>query len=295
LFGTLDMPTPSQLPDALRPFASFQAVFAREPSFDVALSVLANTLREIHGVDFVENNGDTKHNAVASSRTGFHDSWLSIMIATTVIFWLTGRLSIYLGTVEVSDRDINALALLIGAKFYLLTAVLGLTPYLSYWLISVLRARSRLPTRNTTGILSIATLTCGITITGLFLILSCIPGWRLRPLWIFPEDPDLLDYSLLALSMLCIVLLSSLILFEPSIRKLQGKIRERLLFGLNIAALIVLLAESWLLASLILSFPFPRPPLPQPDYIAWLGYFLLLPTLSVIYAYGLAIRQATTL
>lgn len=287
LFGALDMPLPHQLPAEIQAFSGFQAVFAREPSFDVAMEVLAKTISTTLGTDFIDApQGQTSTDAEArtENRLGGH-RW-SLMIFLLFLTWLCGRLSISIGNLVIPERDLDVMACWMGLKYLLLTTLLGLTPYVAYWLVAVLRARARLPIRNIAGVIGILNVSGTLIGAGMFLLLSSIPGWRLLPMFIFPKEPTLWHYFFLALGLLTIALSASTVIFlEPKVRRMEGQIREALLVGLNWLAGIVFIALAWLMASLLNSFP-PDPTGTSKDQIAWLGYFCLVPTLSLIYAYG---------
>ena len=48
LFGSIDMPDRTKLPEEMREFAGYQAVFAREPAFDAAMGVLIKSIAAEH-------------------------------------------------------------------------------------------------------------------------------------------------------------------------------------------------------------------------------------------------------
>ncbi len=282
LIGSLDMPLAAQLPRDIQAFAEYQAVFAREPSFDVAMEVMVQAMQAAHGIETMGNASDAE---VAQEPFGHAE----ILRASLVFFagllaaCVVGRLIIFVGRFDVLDENLMVASLWMGLKYLLLTALIGLAPYTSYWLVAVLRARARLPVRNVAGLIGVFNTTGSVIASGIFLMLSSIPGWRLRPLFIFPSNPSLWHYFGLAVGLFFVVIVASaVVLLEPKIRRLRSAWRDVMLNVFNWLGGLLALTVVWLLASLFSSFPSQE----KIDEIAWLGYFSLTPTLLVIYAYG---------
>jgi len=165
----------------------------------------------------------------------------------------------------------------------LCTLLLGLGPYVSYYLVAVLRARSLLPIHKFSGWLAVLNV-CGVLVAGgLFLLMSTIPDWRLKPQWGFPQQPTPMHYGLLALGLLSIASLAvGIAVWEPRVRTMEGLHRTLGAFSVNSAGIALATLVAGFAFSLARSFP----PLDGIDRIALLGYLLLCPTLSLLYFFG---------
>ena len=281
LFGAVDMPSAAQLPEPIKAFAKSQAIFAREPAFDTALAVLANALRTEHGLGQARVGfGATTTPEAGGLSLG---QGLALAAASMLGVWFIGSLISLLGALPDDAQRPLQLDFWRGAHYVLTTMLLGLGPYVSYWLVAVMRARARVPIRNFSGLLAAINLGGALVLGGFFLLLSTIPGWRLQPVVLFPATPSLLDYALLALVLLLPGLASvSMAVWEPRVRTLGDRRRAAGILVVNIVGAVVALLELLFAASLLNSTPASD----GVDPVAGLGYVLLCPTLSVLYAYG---------
>jgi hypothetical protein len=280
LVGRTDMPDPQALPEPIRDFALSQAVFAREPAFDSGLAVLVRALAVAHKrLDAVAPQpGDAAVSAKALWQQALLPAGLTLAAA-----WLCGRLVLWLqAPAEAAAAPFEA-ALWEGARYGLATALWGLAPYLSYWLVAVMRARASLPMHGFVGLLSAFNLCVVMVFGGSFLLLSTVAGWRLAPLWVFPARPTLGHYALLAVLLLVPALAAVFTAVqEPLARKLEQPERGRRMKALHAVGGGVTVYALWLAASLMASTRLSL----GADPIAVLGYFMLCPTLSLLYVFG---------
>jgi hypothetical protein len=289
LFGGVDMPTAAQLPDPIKDFAKRQAIFAREPAFDTAMNVLTETLRAEYGL--VAASAERKDAAAAGPaavvQVALQGFALALVGAATA--WFIGALISMLADLPEPETRQLQLDFWVGARYLLLTMVLGLGPYAAYWLVAVLRARARLPIRNLSGLLAAFNVGGALVFGGVFLLLSTLPGWRLRPLIGFPESPGLGDYAVLALVMLAVVVATVVVaVWEPMVRTLEAARRSVGIGVLNAVGAAVALMQVLFGLSLAASLPYSE----DIDPVALLGYVMLCPTLSLLYAYGWKYGQA---
>lgn len=247
LIGALDMPAAAQLPEPIKALASYQATFAREPAFDAALAVLADALRSSHGLGAAVESSPQGAGAAAArsapvSVVATLASGVAFVLAVCVAAWACGAAISMQAGLPSHPQHGAVLDAWRGLRYLLLTLLLGLGPYAAYWLVSMLRARFRLPIRNASGWLAVFNVGAALVCGGAFLVLSTQPGWRFRPALGFPEQPSLLHYGLLAVAGCA------------------------LLFGYSL----------W----------HSQPAAAPVDPVAQLGYLLLCPTASLLYAYG---------
>lgn len=284
LFGKLDMPTSEQLPLEIQNLPQFQAVFAREPAFDVGMEVLVKGIRNTFGVDYQLT---TSENQPSYTNRGI--SGLPLLYWTCILIfgsWFCGQIEMKLNPQTPPMTDVHFYATWLGFKYVLITSILGLCPYLSFWIVSILRARVSLPTRSIAAFLNMLNVGGACISSTLFLLCSSIPGWRLSPhlpASIFPSRPSLWHYFGLAVALLLVVLVAAVVvLIEPQARRLKGRMRDITLVALNWGSMFVFGSLLWFIGSLVISFPVGVASV-EVDQIAWLGYFSLVPTLSIIY------------
>jgi hypothetical protein len=171
-----------------------------------------------------------------------------------------------------------------AAQYVLATLVLGVGPFLAYWIVSELRIRAALPAFNAMGALTVANMTGILLSGGLFLLLSTLPGWRLDP-WlpdaVFPPQPGAVHYVALSLWLLAIALGAVLLaLAEPAARRLHDQQRARRLWLIQLMGVILLLSVAWFAVSLGVSLRLP----PGQDTVPVVGYLMLCPVLSLLLA-----------
>jgi multisubunit Na+/H+ antiporter MnhC subunit len=172
-----------------------------------------------------------------------------------------------------------------GAQFVLATALLGLTPYLSYWLVSEVRVRAGLPPLNRQGAISMLGVMVMLLAGCGFLLLSTVRGWELNPLLpqaLFPErGAGPIRYVLLAVTLMVIAAAAlALALWEPRLRAATAERRERDLRRFDMLCALQLTSALWFVVSLFSSLP----PLPQALVVPVVGYMLLCPVVSLLLA-----------
>ena len=295
LFGQLDMPDAARLPEAMRAFASYQAVFAREPAFDAAMSVLIKSIAVQH--DWVDPPPALPPAAAAAAATPGHAqpgplAWAAAALATAALAWLllwwAGRLILWLADAGSAPLRPAESAFWHGARYTLATLLGGLGPYLAYRLVAELRARARLPIYNLHGMLSVVNLAGLLVSGGTFLLLSTLPGWRLQPLLVFPAQPGPLHYALLALGLLAIVVAAvAVAVWEPQVRQWPPARRSAGMLAINATSVVLGVCGLWFFASLAHSLP----ALGAMDPVPVVGYLMLCPALSLLVA-GWAHGQA---
>lgn len=279
IFGALDMPDASKLPESIRGFAGFQAVFAREPAFDAAMALLIKSIALEH--DWVETGAPLRGNGALALEPLRVAVGAALALAGAFALWWMGRLLLWLADPSGAPLEPTEAAFWHGLRYAACTVLWGLGPYLSYWLVAELRARARLPIFNLHGLLTLCNV-AGILISGgTFLLLSTLPGWRLRPLGVFPAQPTALHYVLLALGLLVIVVAAVVVaIWEPRVRTLETARRVigmRLI--LSVSAVLVA-CGLWIAASIGNSLP----PLDGRDPVPFVGYAMLCPALSLLLA-----------
>ncbi|HEX6704508.1 MAG TPA: toll/interleukin-1 receptor domain-containing protein [Albitalea sp.] len=281
LFGRGDMPSGADLPEPIRPFAKIQAVFAREPAFDSAMVALGNAIRVQHGLDEKAPVPAPAPAATPLTRIALNAFAVTLLLVATT--WFIGSLIGMLGQLPTAEDRVLELPFWRGARYVLSTLLLGLGPYVSYYLVAVLRARMRLPGFTLSSLLTVLNV-CGVLLTGgVYLLMSTIPGWRLRPLFVLTGHPTLLQYTgLAAVLLLIVVAVVAIAVWEPKVRTLEDLSRTFGIltlnsFGLTLGGLIL-----WFAVSLMQS----SPPMGSGDPVALLGYGLLCPTLSLLYFHG---------
>ena len=283
VFGRIDMPDPARLPESIRGLTRYQAVFAREPAFDAAIGEMIKAVAVNHDAPAPPPAPatalDGQRERPAAARLAALLSAMLMSGAVLALLWWAGRqingLSDPLGGTSQAAES----ALWHGLRFGLSTALWGIGPYLAYWLVAQLRARARLPIFNTHGLLMVLNLS-GILVTGgSFLLLSTLPGWQLRPLGIFPAEPQAWHFALLALGLLVIVLVALATAFaEPMVRKLTGARRDWGMRAVNASSVAVAGCGAWFAASILHSLP----DLGSADPVPVVGYLMLCPSLSLL-------------
>ena len=283
--GPRDMPPAERLPASIRTLARHNAVFAPPQYFDTAMDALSQAVASQHGWAAPE--------AAAPAAAAAPSPWLrsgpALLLAAIVGFiglglglWIAGRALAWL---LPADTAWPAEAVLWhGARYALATALLGLGPYLAYWVVAELRARAWLPIYNFQGLLTALNMGGILLCGGVFLLLSTLPGWRMRPLLpalLFPAQPGALHYVLLALLLLAIALGAvGLALLEPRARRGRREGRAAGLHTINSLGVLLLMAVLWFAASLAHSLPLP----PGQDRVPVIGYLMLCPALSLLMA-----------
>jgi hypothetical protein len=283
VFGASDMPEALQLPQAIRQFAAYQAVFAREPAFDAAMDVLIKSLAADHSWVDSAAPGTAAVSADGALRRSLERTawWTMITLLAPAGLWWIGRVILWLGAPDASPVQSAESAFWHGVLYALSTALLGLGPYLAYWVVVELRARARLPIFNVAGVLALLNLAVVLVSGGTFLLLSTLPGWRLQPLLILPAHPAPGFYVALAIGLLAIVLLAlAVVVGEPRMRGLTGGRRAWGMRVLHGGALLVTVCALWFAASLVHSVP----ALGALDPVPVIGYMMLCPALSLFVA-----------
>ncbi len=151
LFGARDMPGAEQLPESIKGFAKRQAIFAREPAFDTAMVVLGNALRSDHRLGPAPAGRDRRLPLLGTLSP---PQALALASISAVAVWFIGSSISLLAALPGHDTSPLQLEFWRAAKYLLLTTLIGLGPYASYWLVAVPRARARLPIRDFGGLLS---------------------------------------------------------------------------------------------------------------------------------------------
>ena len=294
LFGATDMPDASKLPAAIRTFAGYQAVFAREPAFDAAIAVLVKSVADDH--DWVDPSAAASRPAdsTAPQPVARGLALPALGLGAVLALWWAGRLILWLADASTAPERPTESAFWHGARYGLATALWGLGPYLTYWLVAELRARARLPIFNLHGLLTVANVAAILVSGGTFLLLSTLPGWQLRPLWVFPDVPQPWHFAVLALGLLVIVVAAlAVAVWEPRVRARELVSRERGMRLIHMTSAAQIVCGLWFAASLAHSLP----PLGAMDPVPIVGYVMLCPALSLLVAgwqYGqarLGLRQ----
>jgi hypothetical protein len=283
LIGALDMPEAGKLPVPIRGFTSYQAVFAREPAFDAAMTVLIKSIADEHG--WTE---PAPHPAVAAAQAAASGGpvlrsanllWLALAVPAAL--WFTGRLILWLADPAAARAPPVEAAFWTGTHYALATALWGLGPYLAYRAVFELRARARLPIRNLHGLLSVGNLAMALVLGGSFLLLSARRGWALELQGLLPDAPGPLHYAAQGVVLLVIVFAAmATALLEPRARRLQGRQRVWAMHAINANGVVVMLCGLWFAASLALSLP----PLLLTHTVPVVGYLMLCPALSILVA-----------
>lgn len=304
LFGAIDMPDASKLPEAISRLPSFQAVFAREPAFDAAVAELIKSIAEQHGDLAVLSpsvhatapaaiTGTSALQAAATAGRSATAAWPGLLLApplALLAIWGTGRVLLWLSDPSTAALRSPESAFWHGLRYGLATLLWGLGPYLAWWMVAQLRARARLPIYNLHGMLSAANVAGIMVAGGSFLLLSTLPDWVLRPLWLFPSQPEAWHYIALALLLLLIVVAAVLVaIWEPHVRTLEATPRAVYMRLINGVSAMVATFGLWFAASLATSLPGLHGTSPVPV----VGYLMLCPTLSLLaagWAYGRTLR-----
>lgn len=280
IIGRLDMPDRHNLPESIRGFAAAQAVYAREPAFDAAMSVLAGTIAARHG--WIEPPAGT--GVTARGGGEWVTQGIALLMAALLLTWLIGWLVNWLATGSAGSS--GAQVLWLGALTVLLTLLWGLGPYLLYRSVAEVRARVQLPVLSPHGLITMVNATLALLAGGSFLLLSTRAEFVLRLPGLLPLEPGAIHYALQGLVLLAIVFASvAVAMLEPVIRRWDAGPRRRGLAVLMGVALVVLAAELWLVQALVMSVPGLRnlPTVPM------VGYFMLAPALSgLVLAWDLA-------
>ena len=274
IIGRLDMPDGHTLPESIRGFAAAQAVYAREPAFDAAMSVLAGTIAARHG--WIEPASDPS----AGTPAGWGGTVARGLVLLLAALLITGLVGGWVSWLTSGLAGTGAAAVLwSGALTLLLTLLWGLGPYLLYRSVAEVRARAQLPVLSPHGLITMVNATLALLAGGSFLLLSTRADFVLRLPGLLPEEPGAIHFALQGVVLLAIVFASvAVAMLEPVIRRWRARARRRGLAVLMGAALAVLAAELWLVQALVLSVPTLRslPPVPM------VGYFMLAPALSVL-------------
>ena len=169
LFGARDMPGAEQLPESIKGFAKRQAIFAREPAFDTAMVVLGNALRSDHRLGPAPAGRDRRLPLLGTLSP---PQALALASISAVALWFIGSSIPLLAALPGHDTSPLQLEFWRAAKYLLLTTLIGLGPYASYWLVAVPRARARLPIRDFGGLLSAFNIGAALVLGGSFLLLA---------------------------------------------------------------------------------------------------------------------------
>ena len=281
LIGRIDMPDPAKLPESIRGLARYQAVFAREPAFDAAIGELVKAVAVNHDAPALLPAPVTAVDGDREPAAG-PGALLSALLMSGVVLallWWAGRLILWMSDPVGGTSRPSESALWHGLRFGLSTALWGIGPYLAYWLVAQLRARARLPIFNTHGLLTVFNLAGILVSGGSFLLLSTLPGWQLRPLGIFPAEPQAQHFALLALGLLAIVMVAVGTAFaEPMVRTMTGARRDWGMRAVNTSSAAVAGCGLWFAASILHSLP----GLGANDPVPVVGYLMLCPSISLL-------------
>jgi TIR domain len=245
VLGSGDMPARQRLPEKLQALTGAQAVFAPATSFSAAMDSLATALVRRLGVD-------PDQQAQADDGRALLRRWADVLqwavlwmlqagLAGQVLAWRCADLGPWPAVRQAWT----------GAQFVLATALLGLTPYLLYWLVSEVRVRAGLPPLNRQGAIGMLGVMVMLLAGCGFLLLSTVRRWELNPLLpqaLFPErGAGPVRYVLLAVTLMAIAAAAlALALWEPRLRAATAERRERDLRRFD------LLCALWLLGTLAL-------------------------------------------
>lgn len=284
LFGTIDMPHESRLPAPIRRFARYQAVFAREPAFDTAVGTMIKSIADDHGFVGGPPPDVARNDVPPGRRSGLLALLASALVVATVV-WGIGRLILWLALGDAAQARPAESAFWHGLRYVLATAVWGLGPYLAYRQVADLRARARLPIRNAHGMLAMLNVAGVLVLGGTFLLLSTVHGWRLKPLWIFPDQPAGHHYALLAAGMMTMVAVAVIVaVLEPRIRALSTSARAWGMGGVTVVGYVLVAFVAWLAASLVASLPDRVFDLADTELVAMIGFPVLCLALSPLMA-----------
>lgn len=277
VLGAGDMPAPQRLPPKLHALTSAQAVFAPATSFSAAMDCLATALVKRLGVD---PNQEAKADDWRALLRRWADA-LQWALLWTLLAGLAGEVLAW----RVADLGPWPAARRVwtGAQFVLATALLGLTPYLSYWVVSEVRVRAGLPPLNRQGAISMLGVMVMLLAGCGFLLLSTVRGWELNPLLpeaLFPErGAGPVRYMLLAATLMVIAAAAlALALWEPRLRAATAEQGDRDLWRFDLLCALQLVCALWFVVSLFSSLP----TLPQALVVPVVGYMLLCPVFSLL-------------
>ena len=293
LFGAIDMPDDSELPPEIRALAGVQAVFAREPAFDTAIGMMIRSIADDHG--FVETPPPpvAPGGLLGAASGPLLPVLLLTALAGVLAVWGAGRVILWLAIGEAAATRPPESAFWHGLRYALATSVWGLGPYLAYWQVAELRARARLPIRNLHGVLSVANGAGVLVLGGTFLLLSTVHGWRLEPLWVFPSEPRVQHYALLAAGMLGMAALAAgFTVWEPRVRAMPPRQRAWGMRVINGVSMLLAAFMTWFAASLVASLPTRVFALSQAELVPMVGYPALCLALSPLVA-GYAYARST--
>lgn len=294
--GPRDMPPATRLPETIAALGRHNAVFAPPQYFDTAMEALIKAITAQHG--WTEPSAAEGARAArqpgAPVAGGLPDGLAGLPggLPALVLLAGLGGLGLWaLGRALVWLWDPGAAAAVEaafwhGARYALATALLGMGPYLAYWVVAELRARAWLPIYNVQGIVTALNM-AGILVCGtVFLLLSTLPGWRLKPLvpeWIFPDAAGVIHYVALSLALLTFAVGAvAVALLEPRARRDNREGRPNALRAVNGLSLLLGLAVLWFAASLAHSAPLP----PAQDRVPVIGYLMLCPVMSMLMGAG---------
>jgi len=275
IIGRLDMPDANDLPLEIRDFSRSQAVFAREPAFDAAMAVLADTIAAKHG--WIAPAA-AAHKPASPADALRPLAGVAVLGGLAVLgLWLLGRLIQWLSTGAAGAAVEPAFWL--GAHYALLTLLWGLGPYLVYRAVAELRARARLPVHNLLGALTMLNLGLALLAGGSFLLLSTRAEWVLRLRWVVSETSGPLHYALQGGVLLLIVFAAALVaMLEPVVRSWTPARRRWGVAALYAAGVAVVIASGWFVEALVRSVR----PLQEASVVPLIGYFMLTPALSAL-------------
>ena len=275
----IEMPTSSQLPERMKPFASAQASYALHQAYDFGMNLLCAELGRRFAAEELAPAAQVSGTRTAGANNSWRLAVLSLMALGLVV--LCGLLINQ--QVSGAHWDAHPLAVFAGAtitglRFVLLSTFIGFTPHATLKIVSIFRAELRMPIVTPLSTLFSINL-CSIALfTLLFLQLSTLDCWRLRPVGTsLTQDLTMPQYVMLAASLLVWVLtavVTGLIERWCGRQNYWGALRLLPLFG-QIAGLLV---GAYFWVSLYRSFPSLR----YADPVATIGYFCLTPAVSFI-------------
>jgi hypothetical protein len=277
--GLADMPSESQLPEAIRPVRRIQAIFAPAQYFDTAMDGLVEGIAAAH--NWVETSAPKPlEPRTLAAQLAALAALMAVLILAAGLIVVLGRGVLLLGmTASVSDGQLDVVFWQ-GWRYLVVTLVGGLGPYVVYWAVAEVRTRAHLPAFNFQGLLATVNLTVMLLTGSTFLLLSTLNGWAVRPFMLSGWIGNGFATHFLLTFVWIVIAVSSVMLslWEVRARGFDGPVRAARLRSINVLGCLQLAAALWYLASLLTSLAGP----PQGSGDRIIGYLLLTPMLSLL-------------
>lgn len=277
VLGTGDMPPKPKLPASIQSLTDAQAIFAPTTSLGAALDSLADALLRQLGAN-PEARQATDDWRTLLRRWAEVCQW-ALLVALLAV--LAGEVLAWRGA-DLGDWP-AVRRLWTGTQYVLGTALLGLCPYLAYWVVTEVRIRVGLPPLNRQAFIGMLVMMAMLLAGGGFLLLSTVRGWALDPILperLFPaQGAGPWRYLALAAVLLVIGLSAlALALWEPRLRAANAKVEApgQHMAMFDFLCVLQLSATLWFVVSLFSSLP----PLPDDLVVPVVGYFALCPLVS---------------